>query len=256
MVNVIALVSVQVLDVCLHLPHGFIKTAQSSQAVAQVFFPMVLANVGVFWHLHFLGCYSAQLGRLRARLELQLVNDPVLSRITPGFRCRICRLLRTRPQDMWGHLRSCHTRPLAFASGEAGFEPQRVFRPARSWGTQALAAAGAPGVLANMRHRLDALGLRQPGAQPQPLEALLAMARIGAELAQHLVGWRNDGAQLGAVRSGWLEPKEWLAAIFAVLPAAVALAMHCVLAFVCLGTCCLFSKKQSQPPSTQEVAVS
>ena len=131
-----------------------------------------------------------------------------------------------------------------------------MFRPARSWGTQALAAAGAPGVLANMRHRLDALGLRQPGAQPQPLEALLAMARIGAELAQHLVGWRNDGAQLGAVRSGWLEPKEWLAAIFAVLPAAVALAMHCVLAFVCLGTCCLFSKKQSQPPSTQEVAVS
>ncbi|CAE8608811.1 unnamed protein product [Polarella glacialis] len=175
-----------VLDVCLHLPHGFIKTAQSSQAVAQVFFPIVLANVGVFWHLHFLGCYSAQLGRLRARLELQLVNDPDLQ---------------------------------TFADTPAG-HPQRVFRPARSWGTQALAAAGAPGVLANMRHRLDALGLRQPGAQPQPLEALLAMARIGAELAQHLVGWRNDGAQLGAVRSGWLEPKEWLAAIFAVLPAA------------------------------------
>ncbi|CAE8602529.1 unnamed protein product [Polarella glacialis] len=178
-----------VLDVCLHLPHGFIKTAQSSQAVAQVFFPIVLANVGVFWHLHFLGCYSAQLGRLRARLELQLVNDPDLQ---------------------------------TFADTPAG-HPQRVFRPARSWGTQALAAAGAPGVLANMRHRLDALGLRQPGAQPQPLEALLAMARIGAELAQHLVGWRNDGAQLGAVRSGWLEPKEWLAAIFAVLPAAVVL---------------------------------
>ena len=110
-----------------HLPSGYIAMAKYLQTSMEVFFPLHLAEETLFLHITSLALPSDVFASLCEALQSdQPQRGDVL---LPGFRCRICGLLRRSGRSMVEHFRECHDRKIAGdARGPNAFAPERVHR--------------------------------------------------------------------------------------------------------------------------------
>ena len=150
---------------CLDIHGGFWKGALEVQTTEQVFFPLHIVNMRVWWQLFQLGAYPTILQKKKQQFLANVASTPV-----PGFRCGGCGLLRQTARKLHDHVVECHMSQSGLLLQnpnltEALLNPRRVVRNPTQENVVSLA------VSANMTlNSFPALALSECGVVPSLLD--------------------------------------------------------------------------------------